>query len=182
MAGCFAPQEDRTRQINVDGITPCNSEAFEARRFSASAAALGVCSAFSAAWTNASSGSATIARYATVSLPYYEAVRRDDRKAPFYWPALVGLQHDTRACDIHQFPVYRPRNGLKRPVPIHQRALHAVFGRDVKPLDHFWPRFLKSLEARKWYRTAQIAAQRFRLPRRDESPNSPQISVRGVRL
>lgn len=93
----------------------------------------------------------------TVSLPYYEAVRRDDRKAPFYWPALVALQHDTRACDIHQFLVYRLRNGLKRPVPIHQRALHAVFGRDVKQLDHFWPRFLKSLEeARKWYRTAQI--------------------------
>ena len=110
----------------------------------------------------------------TVSQAYYEAVRQDDRKAPFYWPALVALQHDTRAIDIHQFLVYRLRNGLKHPVTIHQKALHAVFGRDVAQLDHFWPRFLKSLaEAHKWYGTARVEVKDDCIVLKDSPPLIP---------
>jgi hypothetical protein len=93
----------------------------------------------------------------TVSSEYYNALTRRDCMAPFYWPALVALQNDTRAMDIHCFLVYRLRNGLKHPVSLHQKVLHAMFGRDVKQLDHFWPRFKESLQAaRQWYPTARI--------------------------
>jgi hypothetical protein len=93
----------------------------------------------------------------SVSREYFQAVRNGDRLAPFYWPAMIDLQHDTRAMDIHAFLVYRLRNGLRRPVPLHKKALHSLFGQDVGQLDHFWPRFLKSLAAaRKWYPQARI--------------------------
>jgi hypothetical protein len=67
----------------------------------------------------------------TVSSQYYHSVTDGDRMAPFYWPALLGLQHDTRAMDIHCFLVYRLRSGLSRPVTLHVKVLHAMFGRDV---------------------------------------------------
>jgi hypothetical protein len=93
----------------------------------------------------------------TVSREYFNAVREGDRLAPFYWPAMIALQHDTRAMDIHVFLTYRLRNGLRRPVTLHRKVLHALFGRDVQQLDHFWPRFLKSLKAAlQWYPQAMI--------------------------
>jgi hypothetical protein len=51
----------------------------------------------------------------TVSDEYYKAITEPDRMARYYWPALVGLQHNPRAMDIHCFLIYRLRNGLKRP-------------------------------------------------------------------
>ncbi|HSU55344.1 MAG TPA: replication protein RepA [Candidatus Dormibacteraeota bacterium] len=93
----------------------------------------------------------------TVSKGYYEAVRDGDRMAPFYWPAMIALKDDTRAMDIHCFLVYRLRKGLTRDVPLHARQLHALFGKDVQQLDHFWPRFLKSLAAAlEWYPQARV--------------------------
>ena len=41
--------------------------------------------------------------------------------APYYWPALVGLQHNPRAMDIHSYLAYRLRNGLKRPCPFTRK-------------------------------------------------------------
>jgi hypothetical protein len=93
----------------------------------------------------------------TVSAEYYENITKDDRMAPFYWPALVGLQHNPRAMDIHSFLVYRLRGGLKRPVPLPAKVLHAMFGGSRGLLKHFWPEFKKSLaEAHKFYPQAQI--------------------------
>ncbi len=93
----------------------------------------------------------------TVSREYFAAVREGDRLAPFYWPAMIALQHDTRAMDIHCFLTYRLRNGLKRPVVLHAKVLHALFGSDIKELKHFWSRFKKSLlAAHRWYPKAQI--------------------------
>jgi hypothetical protein len=62
---------------------------------------------------------------------------------------MIALQHD--------FRVYQFRNGLKRPVTLHRKVLHALFGGDVRLLDHFRPRFLKSLKtALQGYPHAQI--------------------------
>lgn len=83
----------------------------------------------------------------TVSEKYFAAIRDGDRLAPFYWPAMRKLQHDTRAMDIHCFLTYRLRNGLKRPVVLHARVLHALFGQDIKELKKFWQSFKKSLTA-----------------------------------
>ena len=96
----------------------------------------------------------------TVSREYFEAVRDGDRLAPFYWPAMIALRHDTRAMDIHAFLTYRLRSGLRRPVSLHRNVLHSLFGRDVQQLNRFWPRFLKSLMAAlKWYPLAQIGVK-----------------------
>ncbi len=93
----------------------------------------------------------------TVSAKYFDAVRDGDRLAPFYWPAMIGLQHDTRAMDIHAFLVYRLRNGLKHKVILKDTVLHSLFGQDVAQLDHFWPRFLQSFHAaHKWYPKARV--------------------------
>jgi hypothetical protein len=93
----------------------------------------------------------------TVSSEYFKAVRDGDRLAPFYWPALIALQNDTRAMDIHCFLTYRLRNPLNRPVLLHAKLLHVLFGRDIKDLKKFWQRFKKSLVvALKWYPQAQI--------------------------
>lgn len=92
-----------------------------------------------------------------VSSEYFNAVRDNDRLAPFLWPAMIALQHDTRAMDIHAFLTYRLRNGLANDVTIHAKALHALFGQDVQDITHFWPRFLQSLKAaHKWYPEARI--------------------------
>lgn len=93
----------------------------------------------------------------TVSREYFEAIRDGNRLAPFYWPAMIALQHDTRAMDIHAFLVYRLRNGLKRPVPLHVKVLHALFGRDIQEQKKFWQSFKKSLlAALQWYPQAAI--------------------------
>lgn len=93
----------------------------------------------------------------TISREYFEAIRDGDRLAPFYWPAMIALQNDTRAMDIHAFLVYRLRNGLKRPVSLHVKVLHALFGRDIQEQKKFWQSFKKSLAAaRNWYPQAVI--------------------------
>jgi hypothetical protein len=107
----------------------------------------------------------------TVSHGYFEAVRGGDRLAPFYWPAMLALQHDTRAMDIHCFLTYRLRNGLKRPVVLHMKVLHALFGQDIKDLKRFWQRFKKSLiAAHKWYPKAQIEVKNDCIILKDSQP------------
>jgi hypothetical protein len=44
-----------------------------------------------------------------VSHDYACAIRNGDRLAPFMWSAMIALQNDVRAMDIHQFLVYRLR-------------------------------------------------------------------------
>lgn len=109
-----------------------------------------------------------------VSTDYYHAVTEPDRMAPFYWPALVGLQHNPRAMDIHCFLVYRLRNGLKRPVTLHARVLHAMFGGNRGLLKHFWPEFKKALtEALKFYRDAVIDVKNDCIILRNSPPLIP---------
>ncbi len=93
----------------------------------------------------------------TLSSRYYASVEASEHIAPVYWPAVVGLQHNPRAMDIHRFLTYRLRAGLKRPVLLHAGILHGMFGRDIKQHRHFWPEFLRALkEAHKWYPTARV--------------------------
>jgi hypothetical protein len=93
----------------------------------------------------------------TLSAEYYEALTGGDRMAPIHWPALIALQGNPRAMDIHSFLAYRLRNGLKRDVLLPATILHAMFGRDVKELRHFWPRFKHALiEAHKHYPHARV--------------------------
>jgi len=114
----------------------------------------------------------------TVSSEYFEAVRDGDRLAPFYWPAMIALQHDTRAMDIHAFLTYRLRNGLRRPVTLHRKVVHSLFGRDVQQLDHFWPRFLKSLTAAlKWYPQAMIEVKNDCIILKDSPPLIPYRKI-----
>ena len=76
---------------------------------------------------------------------YFASIQESQHMAPIYWPALVGLQHNARAMDIHTFLTYRLRNPLKQPLLLHATVLHAMFGRDIKLLKHFWPRFKTAL-------------------------------------
>ncbi len=93
----------------------------------------------------------------TLSSEYYEALTDDDRMAPFYWPAMIKLQHSPRAMDIHSFLVYRLRNGLKRPVPLSKGVIHAMFGHDTKDVRKFWADFKTALAlAHAEYPTARI--------------------------
>jgi len=110
----------------------------------------------------------------TVSREYFGAIREGDRLAPFYWPAMVALQHDTRAMDIHCFLTYRLRNGLKHPVVLHAKVLHALFGQDITELKKFWQSFKKSLiAAHKWYPQAQIEMKNDCLILKDSPPLIP---------
>lgn len=114
----------------------------------------------------------------TVTPEYFAAVRKGDRLAPFSWHALVALRHDTRAMDLHFWLTYRLRNGLKRPVVLHAKVLHALFGQDVKRLDHFWPRFLKSLEAaRAFYPQANIETRNDCIVLKDSPPLIPYRKI-----
>jgi hypothetical protein len=91
-----------------------------------------------------------------VSAEYYNAVMNDGM-APVYWPALIGLQHNARAMDIHSFLIYRLRSTIKRPVTIPPDVLHAMFGQDITLLKNFWSKFRPALtEAHKWYPNARI--------------------------
>jgi hypothetical protein len=93
----------------------------------------------------------------TLSAPYLNALLEGEHIAPIHWPANIALQHNPRAMDILNFLTYRLRKPLSRPVHLHARILHAMFGRDVKQLRHFWPRFIDALkEALKHYPTARI--------------------------
>lgn len=110
----------------------------------------------------------------TVSREYFAAIREGDRLAPFYWPAMLALQHDTRAMDIHCFLTYRLRNGLKRPVVLHAKVLHALFGQDITQLKKFWQSFKKSLlAAHKWYPQAQIEVKNDCIILKDSPPLIP---------
>lgn len=81
----------------------------------------------------------------------------DQRTLWQHWPANIALQNNPRAMDILNFLTYRLRKPLARPVSLHARVLHAMFGRDVKNPRHFWPRFLTAMEAaRKHYPDARI--------------------------
>lgn len=93
----------------------------------------------------------------TLSHEYYASIATSHHIAPAYWPAIVGLQHNARAMDIHRFLTYRLRNGLKRPLLLSTKALQLMFGRDIKETRHFWPHFLKALKAAlQWYPTARV--------------------------
>jgi len=110
----------------------------------------------------------------TVSNEYYGTVREGDRRAPFFWPAMVALQGDTRAMDIHCFLTYRLRNGLVRPVPLSAKVLHALFGQDIAELKKFWQSFKKSLlAAHKWYPEAQIEVKNDCIILKDSPPLIP---------
>lgn len=93
----------------------------------------------------------------TLSAKYYASIRDSQHIAPTYWPAVIGLQHNPRAMDVHRFLTYRLRNSLKRPVLLHAKVLHAMFGRGITEPRHFWTRFMVALkEAHEWYPTARI--------------------------
>jgi hypothetical protein len=88
---------------------------------------------------------------------YYRAVTEDDRMAPVYWPAMINLQHNPRAMDLHAFLVYRMRSGLERPITLPMDVLHAMFGKDIKLRKHFVAEFKLALaEAHKWYPNARV--------------------------
>lgn len=92
----------------------------------------------------------------TVSAEYYQAIMNGGM-APAYWPAMIGLQHNARAMDIHSFLVYRLHTPLKRSVKLDPKDLHALFGQDIALLRDFWVRFQPALlAAHKWYPTARI--------------------------
>lgn len=110
----------------------------------------------------------------TVSREYFEAIRDGDRLAPFHWPALIALQHDTRAMDIHCFLTYRLRNRLNRPVPLQAKVLHALFGRDILDPYKFWQSFKKSLVAAlKWYPQARVELKNDCIILKDSPPLIP---------
>lgn len=105
-----------------------------------------------------------------VSAEYYQAIIHGGM-APVYWPALIGLQHNARAMDIHSFLVYRLRSRLPRPVTLSASVLHGMFGKDFEHTNYFWRRFKSSLlEAHKWYPTARIEISKDR--------NSPGMTLR----
>lgn len=117
----------------------------------------------------------------TVSHEYFGAIREGDRLAPFYWPAMLALQHDTRAMDIHSFLTYRLRNGLKRPVMLHAKVLHALFGQDITDPYKFWTSFKKSLlAAHKWYATAQIEIKKDCIILKDSPPLIPHRKMHRI--
>jgi Plasmid encoded RepA protein len=113
-----------------------------------------------------------------VSSDYAKAIRNGDRLAPFLWSAMLALQHDTRAMDIHFFLVYRLRNGLKRPVPIPAKALHALFGQDIHELKKFWSVFKKSLlAAQRQYSQAKIEVKNDCIILHDSPPLIPYRKI-----
>lgn len=92
----------------------------------------------------------------TLSAAYYEALRSRPM-APVYWPAMLDLQHNPRAMDIHSYLVYRLRTPLTKPVTLSVEELHSLFGKDVASRRGFWQKFRFSLElAHKWYPTAIV--------------------------
>ena len=118
----------------------------------------------------------------TVSQRYFDAIRDGDRLAPFYWPAMIALSDDTRAMDIHCFLVYRLHRGLKRDVPISAAQLHALFGRDIERLAHFWPRFVASLKrALKWYPEARIEIRNDCIILKNSPPLIPHRKLARIR-
>ena len=93
----------------------------------------------------------------TLSDEYYRTLIDGDHIAPIHWRANLKLQDNPRAMDILNFLTYRLRKPIRKPVLLHAKVLHAMFGRDVKHLRHFWPRFQQALEqARRHYPGARV--------------------------
>lgn len=91
-----------------------------------------------------------------LSQEYYESLQ-GSHMAPLHWPAYIALQMKPRAMDVFAFLQYRLRNPMKAPVILHASLLHAMFGKDIKLLKHFWPRFLDALkDALNLYPSARI--------------------------
>jgi hypothetical protein len=92
-----------------------------------------------------------------LSAQYFRSLCAGGHIAPLHWEAYIALQHNARAMDIFTFLSYRLRKPLQQPVLLHASVLHAMFGRDIKLLKHFWPEFLKALrEALKWYPSVRL--------------------------
>jgi hypothetical protein len=114
----------------------------------------------------------------TLSRDYYASIQESQHIAPVYWPAVIGLQNKARAMDIHRFLTYRLRNGLKRPVVLHQKTLHAMFGGGIKHLYHFWPEFLTALkDAHEWYPTARLEILNDAIKLYDSPPLIPHRKI-----
>jgi hypothetical protein len=110
----------------------------------------------------------------SVSSQYFRSLTDGDRMAPVYWPAMVALSNDTRAMDIHAFLTYRLRNGLARPVLLHQKVLHGMFGRDIQSSKKFWESFRKSLIAAvEWYPAARVEIKSDCIILKDSPPLIP---------
>lgn len=93
----------------------------------------------------------------TLSEGYFASLLEGGHIAPLHWPGYIALQHNARAMDIFAFLVYRLRKPLKRPVLLHAKVLHAMFGGSKGLLKHFWPEFkIALMEALKQYPTARI--------------------------
>ncbi|MDQ2840016.1 MAG: replication protein RepA [Acidobacteriota bacterium] len=109
----------------------------------------------------------------TVSPQYFKAVTERDM-APFHWPALIGLQHNPRAMDIHAFLTYRMHKGLPRPVTLHAKVLHVMFGQGIKQAKHFWPRFTDALKtALEWYPNCRVEILNDAIRLHDSPPLIP---------
>ena len=118
----------------------------------------------------------------TVSREYFAAVTDPDRMAPFYWPAMIALQHDTRAMDIHCFLTYRLRDGLSRPVMLSNKVLHPLFGSDIQELKKFWQSFKKSLTAAHgWYPKARVEVKADHIILHDSPPLIPHRKMPRLR-
>lgn len=116
-----------------------------------------------------------------VSPQYYRAVTERDM-APFYWPALVGLQQNPRAMDIHNFLTYRMHRGLSRPITLHAKILHVMFGQGIKQQKHFWPRFIESLNAaHEWYPQCRIEVLNDSIRLHDSPPLIPYRKIARIK-
>lgn len=114
----------------------------------------------------------------TLSGAYHHALMDGEHVAPIHWPANIALQHNTRAMDILNFLTYRLRKPLHKPVHLHAKVLHAMFGRDVRELRHFWPRFLIALEeALKHYPMARVEPLNDALKLYDSPPLIPYRKI-----
>jgi len=117
----------------------------------------------------------------TVSPQYFKAVTERDM-APFSWPALIGLQHNPRAMDIHTFLSYRMHKGLPRPVVLHAKVLHSMFGQGIKQQKHFWAEFKLALtEAHKWYPQCRIELLNDSIRLLDSPPLIPYRKVARIK-
>lgn len=113
----------------------------------------------------------------TVSPQYYKAVTERDM-APFHWTALIGLQHNPRAMDLHAFLTYRMHKGLPRPVTLHVEVLHAMFGQGIKQRKHFWAEFKIALaEAHKWYPQCRVEVLNDGIKLHDSPPLIPPRKI-----
>lgn len=96
-----------------------------------------------------------------VSQEYYDKVLEGERMSPLYWPALIGLQENARAMDIHSYLVYTLRKPLTKPLNLSAKFVHDLFGQDIELLKNFWPRFKSALlRAHKYYPSARVSIKK----------------------